>query len=333
MLDFQAVREKRPAPAELVTGLTSDDRAFIRRFLEKRFSTSELQALAFDLGVDYETLSHANKSQLAMELIGYWERRNNLGYLLAEALKQRPDQRLEQILAQWPAAPQRVKLQLETALNQVGVPRLLQYLAERCGTSPNEISLVGIAQDPFRLLLSLPAKAAEQLIQARPSWSDSPYCITEITRFENLDAGSRTAWRGRVIPHRTYWLAFAIIVAGLIGLALLVWSSSPEAMPVTQSFTVHYFDNRPAKSLKPGGVLEIMQHEQVNVQAVIYDQVSAACSWQAIQGTLHTAKGCSITYSAPLAGEADTLTVETSSPRQTVKAYASLHIKIAPVTR
>lgn len=325
----QQIRTSHPPPA-----LPPGDRAYIRQFLEKRFSMAELQVLAFDLGVDYETLSHADKSQLSMGLTSYFEHRNNLGYLLAEALKQRPDQQLGQIYAQWPVAPQRAKIQLVLELDEVDVAHLLKYLAEHCRISPDEISLVGIAPSPFRLLLSLPAEAAERLIQTAPGLPGSQHRIAEITRFEKLDAGSQTAWQRRVIRPQASWLVLAAIgLAALIGLALLVWYLSPEAMPVTQSFTVHYFDNRPAKSLKPGEVLEIMEHEQVNVEAVVYDQVSAVCSWLAIQGTLHTAKGCSITYSAPLAGEADVLTVETYSPRKTVKAYASLHVKIAPATR
>jgi hypothetical protein len=139
-----------------------------------------------------------------------------------------------------------------------------------------------------------------------------------------------------VIGPRVRWptlLALVAVAVVVLAVALLVWRLAPEATPVIQSFSVHHFNNQPAQSLKPGALLEIAEHEQVNVQAVIYDQVGAVCAWQAIHGLLHTAQGCSITYSAPLGEPVDELTVVTYSPRRTVEAYASLHVRVVPASR
>ena len=58
--------------------LEQEDRAKLRKFLEERFTLDELATLAFDLGVDHQTLPQATTAQLSMALIDYFERRGDL---------------------------------------------------------------------------------------------------------------------------------------------------------------------------------------------------------------------------------------------------------------
>lgn len=62
----------------------------LRVLLETRFSDEELQALCFDLSVDYENLKGTTKSAKAMALIGYFERMHRLGELLRAVKDLRP---------------------------------------------------------------------------------------------------------------------------------------------------------------------------------------------------------------------------------------------------
>lgn len=74
-----------------MTELTSEERIKIRQFLISEFSLEELKELAFDLGIDYESLPHFSKAGFCLELIGFFERRDNLGFLLEEVLRHRSD--------------------------------------------------------------------------------------------------------------------------------------------------------------------------------------------------------------------------------------------------
>jgi len=59
--------------------------------LVSSFSDSELKELAFDLGLDIEQLGGKAKSERALELIGYFERRGDLAKLQAAVQKVRPN--------------------------------------------------------------------------------------------------------------------------------------------------------------------------------------------------------------------------------------------------
>ena len=66
-------------------------RTHLRRMLDTRFDETELRTLCFDLGVDYDNLSHATKADAARELVSYFERRDRLPELVAMGRTLRPD--------------------------------------------------------------------------------------------------------------------------------------------------------------------------------------------------------------------------------------------------
>jgi hypothetical protein len=119
-----------------------------------------------------------------------------------------------------------------------------------------------------------------------------------------------------------------VVIFGVIGLnPFSLFSPSDAATPIIQSFTVHYPDGT-AKSLKPGDVVEIMNGEQMLVEAQIPGQSVALCTWSTGKGVHIPASGCSTVYGTPLNWANDTLVVLAQAPCSTAQAYAGLFIKV-----
>lgn len=68
--------------------------AELREILSSRFSDGELQSLAADLGVAWEDLPGAGKTDKARELVAWFERRRGLRRLMAAIEALRPDVQL-----------------------------------------------------------------------------------------------------------------------------------------------------------------------------------------------------------------------------------------------
>jgi hypothetical protein len=92
-----------------MSNLSPSARALLRQHLTENFSQAELEELAFDLGLDAETLLRETKSEFARALILHFEDRGDIQRLEREVLARRPDPTLEQDLrnieAQVTAAP------------------------------------------------------------------------------------------------------------------------------------------------------------------------------------------------------------------------------------
>ncbi len=67
------------------------NRADLRRVLVDRLTESELRDLAFDAGVDHEALPGTSKSDMARELVTYFENRHRIDKLLRTLEELRPD--------------------------------------------------------------------------------------------------------------------------------------------------------------------------------------------------------------------------------------------------
>jgi hypothetical protein len=75
--------------------------------LSDRFSDGELQSLAFDLEVDYESLPGAGKSGKARELVAFLERRGRVRDLIDYVARARPDISQDELGQAKPPPPQR----------------------------------------------------------------------------------------------------------------------------------------------------------------------------------------------------------------------------------
>ena len=79
--------------------LTPDERRRLREYLSRRFSLSELETLAFDLGINPDSLPHNTLPDFARELIAYCQRTDQTADLIRAALSQRPDAEIAQLLS------------------------------------------------------------------------------------------------------------------------------------------------------------------------------------------------------------------------------------------
>lgn len=77
----------------------SEEKAHLRKFLVAHFALNDLKNIAFDLGIDYQLLSHKTKDELSRELVAYCEHRGQLHLLVSAILQERTDSALTQLLA------------------------------------------------------------------------------------------------------------------------------------------------------------------------------------------------------------------------------------------
>ena len=78
-------------PVMLPTEVAGVSLARLRQTLTERLDANELNNLAFDLGVDLDSLPPASASGRVRELLEYWHRRGELERVVAWVRGQRPD--------------------------------------------------------------------------------------------------------------------------------------------------------------------------------------------------------------------------------------------------
>jgi hypothetical protein len=176
--------------------LDSADRARLRQFLLDRFSLNELKDLAFDLGVNYQVFYHETLSDFARELISYLERRDQLGCLVTEVLKYRPDGNLTQLLPRLPACSPSKKIQIIVSEDLfTNVSDLLGELAAKLDVPKEEIVLVGMASGSIRLLISLPERLADLQVLSQVRLGNEKGEDVSIVLFSSLDPARQKIWR------------------------------------------------------------------------------------------------------------------------------------------
>jgi len=83
-------------------------RASLRSYLANRFSLSELETLAFNLGLDYDSLRHHTKEEFSLDLLAHFERDEKLPALINLALQKRHDDEIAALLARLNPAPAQI---------------------------------------------------------------------------------------------------------------------------------------------------------------------------------------------------------------------------------
>ena len=216
-------------------------RSRLRHFLTEYFSLSELKDLCFDLGVDYEMFPHQTKSDLSRELLAYFERTQNLSCLVAEMVKQRPEEELVTLLAELGSCSPRSKVQIVLPVDKLrNRKKLLSELAQVLGVAPDEVMLIATASGSARLLVSLPADAAERLIALNPDHLGDAYEITSISAYESLPPEEQTAWREAALrgkPPTPFFglsglvLILAVFVVGALVVGVTMVTAAAIATP------------------------------------------------------------------------------------------------------
>ena len=223
--------------------VSSKVRGRLRQFLIERFNLTELKTLCFDLGVDYEMFPHQTKGDLTRELLAYFERTQNLSCLVAEAVKQRPDEELVALLAELESCSPRSKVQIVLPAEKLrNRKKLLSELASVLGVSTNEVMLIATAPGSIRLLISLPAEAAERLVAINPDRLGEAYEIGSISAYESLPGEEQAAWREAALrgkPPATFFglpagaAILAIVVVGALVAGAAAVTAAAIAVPRT----------------------------------------------------------------------------------------------------
>ena len=126
-----------------MTILEPGDRARLRRFLVERFSHEDLVILAFDLGANCEDLQKVTTAEASKLLVDYFERRDNVSLLLTEALRQRYDPDMAQLLTKLPVGIPYPKVQIIVARNIPMSPdEIIADLAAKLNIGTDEVQLV-----------------------------------------------------------------------------------------------------------------------------------------------------------------------------------------------
>lgn len=211
------------------------DRAFVRDFLCKRFSLAELKDLAFDIGIDPDEIPSDTDATFSRELIAYCERRAtpNVGCLLSEIAKRRPDDMITRLANAQNGACQRL-LQFVLPGNDASLSDdLMTALRAVLQKHPDaNVQVLGMLPGSVRVLVSLPdGLAAEFLDELSKTRKDlaSRVAITEVKPFEALPQPAQNEWRDEV--YRRALMAApkpkpapapaTLLIAGVIGLVVL----------------------------------------------------------------------------------------------------------------
>jgi tetratricopeptide (TPR) repeat protein len=213
------VKETTMQQAQSPARLTPAESRYLRRVLARRFELEQVKDLAFDLGAEYTVFHQESRRAFCRELVACHDRRgraNCLAAAIRDRVREEKDA-LDRLLARLPACTPWVRLQIALEEGQEGsLGTLLGALAERRGVSPAEIVLVTAVRGSVRLLVSAPARMADDAAPASAAGD-------AVTLFEALDAIERHAWR---------WVAetWPPMVAGGVLQPVASWEEALDAV-------------------------------------------------------------------------------------------------------
>jgi hypothetical protein len=186
----------------------TESRQYVLDFLVERFSLEELKTLVFKLGQQWDEYMSDSKVAFARELIADFERRRALGTLLQAVIKERPDEHLVALLAQFPKFAPREKVQIILPTNYAAqTESVRQLIASKLDIPLEEVRILAAAWGSLRVLISLPEEAARDLAAAAgpPRLVETP--IVGVTWFDSLSRASRETWRRIAVSYGTPNLA------------------------------------------------------------------------------------------------------------------------------
>lgn len=195
-----------------------EDKTKIKQRLSDGFNLSELKELCFDIGVSYEDLTYQNRSDLILELIGYVERRGQVGTLLEKTIERRPNLKLGTLLAKYPAAS-RTKAQIILPYSEhVDTEHIRHILAQMLQIESDQISILTVAHGSIHILIDLPPEAAKRLEEIAKQYPEALAKLNlNIDMFDNISADDQNRWReiyaesrpeqkGSFLIPTTHWL-------------------------------------------------------------------------------------------------------------------------------
>jgi hypothetical protein len=234
--------------------LTGQDRRFLHRFLTERFSLSELKTLAYYESYPFEDYPHSTISDMAREMLQYFEREDRLGAFVYAVLQERPDDELARIYAALPLPEKSARVKLELIIRNAGrenAQEIRDRIARAMGWQAEDVGIIMAVAGSVRLLLSVPAdKAADLLALARGPQAWGPYEVVSAIPYEQLSEADRAAWRKRVtgqpltgappvepvvvgkgLPFVVRLLLVLLILAGVAATAVFLWNRWNNQQP------------------------------------------------------------------------------------------------------
>ena len=182
----------------------------LREFLVSHFNLNDLEVLCGDLAIDYDTLPHATRLELADGMMGFFSAKGDLRRLASAALVRRPSvldaPALTAMLGELPTAPvQRVRLQvtLDLAMDVWGnrpLNEVLAHIAQVGGVDRVEIHALAALPGSVRLLLGVPEVCLPRLLAVPlPQRVNARFSIIRIEPFWALPPVVQAAWQAEFV--------------------------------------------------------------------------------------------------------------------------------------
>lgn len=183
--------------------LSGQDRRFLHRFLTERFNLSELKTLAYYESYPFEDYRHDTISDMAREMLQYFEREGRLSAFVYAVLQERPDDELARIYAALPLPEKTARVKLELIIRNAGrenAQEIRDRIARALGWQTEDVGIIMAVAGSLRMLLSVPAdKAPALLALARDPDAWRPYEVVSAIPYEQLPEVGRGRWRRLVV--------------------------------------------------------------------------------------------------------------------------------------
>ncbi len=182
-----------------MSNITGQDRRFLHCFLTERFNLSELKTLAYYEGYPFEDYPHSTISDMAREMLQYFEREGRLSAFVHAMLQERPDNELARIYAALPPTEQAARVKLELIIRDAGresAQEIRDRIAYALGWRREDVGIIMAVAGSLRLLLSVPAQKAPALLAlARNPQAWRPYEVVSAKLYEQLTEVEQERWR------------------------------------------------------------------------------------------------------------------------------------------
>lgn len=245
-----------------MSNITSQDRRFLHRFLTERFNLSELKTLAYYEGYPFEDYPHSTISDMAREMLQYFEREGRLSAFVQAMLQERPNDELARIYAALPPTEQAARVKLELIIRNAGrenAQEIRDRIVRALGWQREDVGIIMAVAGSLRLLLSVPAQKAPALLalaQDPEAWR--PYEVVSAMPYGQLPEAEQGRWRRLVVeqplpgapapagrgamvrglPFVLKLLIALLLVAGVAATAVFIFTSrQPRLTVVNQCAT------------------------------------------------------------------------------------------------
>jgi hypothetical protein len=178
--------------------LSTDERQALLGYFVNRYTLEQVETLLFVVNINRNTFG-ANETlpSLCTDVLQYCIGNDQLGCLLREALRDKPEPSVQAIYARYPSCEPGVKVEVtihDASLKDLG-PALKAFM-EAHGLKASEVSLVGAAAGSLKLLLSMPAHTADRVLSYPVNvLAGGAYHVESVRAFRTLGMAEQLQWQ------------------------------------------------------------------------------------------------------------------------------------------